>query len=458
MKKIVFLFTSLLLMSLSSIAQAIVANPQDTNLEGGELVLKNSNSTYNQWNIDNYAGNLRMFHSNKVFLSLNPEGVVNFTNKILIQSASTIDNTSPGIMLVPNDDFLYDGEYINHYGFGFHKYKDNFAPLLGANSYVSGYWGIDLFTAGKNRFRINHNGNVGIGTSSPDSKLRIQGTHSLARFKTDTDGRFEIQATRSNSNALNTDLVLSSQQHIILDPNAYGTQGNVGLGTTNPTSRLVVQSNSGQTESLAQFKVSDAPSDYLQIANTTGAPNQFISLIKGHHESDNRSSVYFMGSTSDANDNGGHALVAFDARRPNGPIQTRPLFTWTSYTTKMMTMTANGNLGIGTTDTKGYKLAVAGKVVAEEVKVALRASWPDYVFEDIYKLPSLKEVENHIKEKGHLPSIPSSTEVEKDGIQLGEMNAKLLLKIEELTLYMIEQNKKTEQLQKEVEILKKKIK
>ena len=91
--------------------------------------------------------------------------------------------------------------------------------------------------------------------------------------------------------------------------------------------------------------------------------------------------------------------------------------------------------------------------------------WSDFVFFKDYKLPTLKEVENHIKEKGHLKDIPSAKEVEKNGFFLGEMDAKLLQKIEELTLYTIEQEKKIkafekeklkiEKQQKEIEELKK---
>ena len=108
---------------------------------------------------------------------------------------------------------------------------------------------------------------------------------------------------------------------------------------------------------------------------------------------------------------------------------------------------STGNVGIGTTDTKGFKLGVNGKIAATEVKVALYNNWPDYVFYDDYKLPSLTEVENHIKEKGHLENIPSATEVAENGILLGDMNAKLLQKIEELTLYTIAQEKEIEDLQ-----------
>ena len=106
------------------------------------------------------------------------------------------------------------------------------------------------------------------------------------------------------------------------------------------------------------------------------------------------------------------------------------------------------------------------KIAAEEVKVALYNNWSDFVFDSDYKLPTLKEVENHIKEKGHLKDIPSETDVKKNGIFLGEMDSKLLQKIEELTLYTIQQekeikslkmmNSKLLELQKRLEKLEKK--
>jgi len=102
---------------------------------------------------------------------------------------------------------------------------------------------------------------------------------------------------------------------------------------------------------------------------------------------------------------------------------------------------SNGNLAIGTTDPRGYKLAVAGNMIAESVKVQLKSAWPDYVFKDDYKFTSLQETEKHIKEKGHLPGIPSAAEVKLEGIDLGEMNGRLLKKIEEMTLQMIDMNK-----------------
>ncbi len=89
-------------------------------------------------------------------------------------------------------------------------------------------------------------------------------------------------------------------------------------------------------------------------------------------------------------------------------------------------------------------LGIKGKLTANEVKVKL-GGWADYVFKEDYDLPTLEEVEKHIQEKGHLINIPSAKEVETNGIQLGEMNKLLLEKIEELTLYTLQQQKQLKQ-------------
>nr|MBS9462215.1 hypothetical protein [Flagellimonas sp. 389] len=110
---------------------------------------------------------------------------------------------------------------------------------------------------------------------------------------------------------------------------------------------------------------------------------------------------------------------------------------------------ASQNIGIGTTNTQGFRLAVAGGMIAEGVKVDLQVDWPDFVFESGYELPSLRSVEQHIIKNGYLIDMPSAEEVEEEGIDLGKMDAKLLQKIEELTLYTIDQEKKIERLEEQ---------
>jgi len=119
--------------------------------------------------------------------------------------------------------------------------------------------------------------------------------------------------------------------------------------------------------------------------------------------------------------------------------------------TPILSINDNGHVGIGTASPDS-KLAVNGIIHTKEVKVDLNG-WSDFVFYDNYELPTLQEVENHIKEKGHLKDIPSADDVKENGINLGEMNAKLLQKVEELTLYLIDQNKKIEELTGKVQRL-----
>nr|WP_121273831.1 hypothetical protein [Pedobacter schmidteae] len=174
--------------------------------------------------------------------------------------------------------------------------------------------------------------------------------------------------------------------------------GNVGIGTTNPLQKFVVSNNNA-----------DGLEVYL---------NQPTGLV-GLQAYNRTTSSY--------------SKMQFDASHFSFSI---------------------GNVGIGTTDSQGYRLAVNGNIKAREIKVD-NTNWPDYVFSRDYQLPTLQETEKHIKDKGHLPGIPTAAEVKANGIDLGEMNAKLLQKIEELTLHLIEKDKEIKALLKDVATLKK---
>lgn len=124
----------------------------------------------------------------------------------------------------------------------------------------------------------------------------------------------------------------------------------------------------------------------------------------------------------------------------------------------VMSLSRGGNVMIGTWSPGSYKLAVTGKIAATgEVRVFTdgTTSFPDYVFDPSYKLPTLEETEKYVKENHHLPEVPSAAEIEKEGMSLNEMNVILLKKVEELTLYMIEMKKENAQLIERVSLLEK---
>jgi hypothetical protein len=119
-----------------------------------------------------------------------------------------------------------------------------------------------------------------------------------------------------------------------------------------------------------------------------------------------------------------------------------------------MRVTSSGNVGIGTTD-PSYPLSVNGTIQAKEILV--NTGWSDYVFDPAYRLATLPEVSAYVAENHHLPGIPSSAEVAEKGIPLGEMQSKLLAKIEELTLHMIEAEKENRELKERLQRLEQRI-
>lgn len=115
-----------------------------------------------------------------------------------------------------------------------------------------------------------------------------------------------------------------------------------------------------------------------------------------------------------------------------------------------------GDVGIGVHDTKGFKLAVAGNLIAEKIVVKNRQNWPDFVFSPDYSLMSLQETAAYISAHHHLPGMPSAEEVKEKGVDLEEMNAKLLQKLEEMTLHLIRLDEENKALKAAVEKLNKK--
>ena len=369
--------------------------------------------------------------------------------------------------------------------------------------------GISLGAKAQNK--IETTGNVGIGTLDPKAGLHIannyksiiaEGLFFLRNIEAPVDKKNWYFSARNNGTlGLSTANDNYSWKKTILNIDGY--TGNLGIGTSDPKAGLHIANNykSIIAEGLLFLRNTEAPIDKknwyfsaedngtlgLSTADDNYSWKKTILKIDGYtgnvgigiskpdaklHITDEGTSgvtsfqinnrfkfrgdgVFSWGANSDygfLSWNTGKAIIAGKSDKE--------LSFHTSGSEKMVVKT-NGNVGIGTTTTGNHRLAVEGSIGAREIKVEA-TGWSDFVFYDDYQLPTLKEVENHIKENGHLKDIPSAKEVEKNGFFLGEMDAKLLQKIEELTLYTIEQekslktqNSKIESQEKEIEELKK---
>jgi len=218
-------------------------------------------------------------------------------------------------------------------------------------------------------------------------------------------------------------LVMLSVCHNGFCQNTFPAIGNIGIGTNAPEKTLQINASN-----------SDAG---LRIHAVTGNNNTSTPylLLTGGYQTNN--GVAFRGVNDQ---NYGRKALAFYSGW-EGDIDNPSI----TNLLERMRISSNGNVGIGTINPKN-KLDVNGTIHSQEVKVDMNG-WSDFVFKKEYNLPTLEEVEKHIADKGHLENIPNEEEVLKNGINLGEMNAKLLQKIEEMTLYMIE-------MKKEIELLK----
>lgn len=149
----------------------------------------------------------------------------------------------------------------------------------------------------------------------------------------------------------------------------------------------------------------------------------------------------------------GATIVLYGATNPSAAL--KHSITFNTGGAQRMVIEADGGVRIGAVTTPnptGYKLYVDQGILAEKVKIAVAgsANWADYVFHKDYKLMSLVDVEQYIKANKHLPNVPSAAEMVKEGNDLGKTDAKLLEKIEELTLYLIALKKENEQLKVEL--------
>src|ERR1700743_3117736 len=210
--------------------------------------------------------------------------------------------------------------------------------------------------------------------------------------------------------------------------NTFPSSGNVGVGTTSPAARL-----------HTNYVFTDPAGVSIQ-----GGPSSGTALTIGGSAGDSGASVISVAPNWNTNASP-YALDISPTGTANG-TDTRLLNISFAGSNKMVVM-KGGNVGIGSTN-PDQKLTVKGTIHSQEVIVDMNVL-PDYVFKPAYHLPTLNEIKAYIDQNHHLPEMPSAEQVAKDGLSLGDMNAKLLKKVEELTLYMIEKDKEVKE-QKQV--------
>lgn len=330
--------------------------------------------------------------------------------------------------------------------------------------------------------------NVGIGTNAPQFKLSVHdATHGYIKFSNNT-------TTEGNTNgsfigAFGNDLYVWNRQatgnqffytdglrRLTLDSagrfgigkwpqETLDIKGDLRLESTTNTTGSILRMYGGATgtSTINFYKDINSPvlgaqlgyspsSDYFYVSNGTGA--YFTPTGMGISTSAPDSKVHIIGG-QDAGlgtSTNGYLMLGLanstNVILDNNEILARnnsaaaDLFIQNDAGNVILCAAEQGAVGIGINSgasiPTGYLLAVDGKIISEELKVQLSGSWPDYVFKEDYKLKSFDHLRAFIKEKNHLPNIPPAAEVEKNGIEVGDMQKRMMEKIEELTLYILE--------------------
>ncbi|MAW96209.1 MULTISPECIES: hypothetical protein [unclassified Leeuwenhoekiella] len=290
---------------------------------------------------------------------------------------------------------------------------------------------------------LSANNNLGIGTTTPSSRLHVNGS---VRFQSlsvsqelpyslgvnEQGDVFKVVKDSQQDSQQDSDWLRSDNQPASNINDDIFTNGNVGINVRNPAAALHA-SGSLIFENLASN--SDEIDYYLGLDESGRVYKTPRSEPSGGSEFSNDYDWLKFDNT--------HSSSISDNIYTLGKVAINVDF--------LPSSSSSDNVS-------NYGLFVGGGILTEEVRVSLQNEWADYVFEDNYKLMSIEDLEDYISREGHLPNIPAAEVVEREGLELGEMNKLLLEKLEELSLYIIELNKTIKSQESKIDFLMKNVK
>ncbi|PJJ79981.1 autotransporter outer membrane beta-barrel domain-containing protein [Mucilaginibacter auburnensis] len=332
-------------------------------------------------------------------------------------------------------------------------------------------------TNNSERMRVTPGGFVGIKTTAPTAELDVRGTitsvvdGSYANNGASTYSNTAWHGARFFSNryrgTIAAPLTVQSNDRLGwldfygYDGTALQRAAEIGIAVDGAPSTGIIPGK-------IYFTTTDAAGvtvDRMTILNNgkvgigVGAPTGMLHVIAPTSTTGTGSDIALYAGKGAASSNGGNVILGAGANGSGataGSVVFLRGITNGANGVETMRIDNSGKVGIGTS-IPDEKLTVNGNIRAKEVKVSLTVPAPDYVFDDEYELRPLKELQRYLNKNQHLPEIPSATQMEKEGVNLSDISMGLLKKVEELTLYLIEQNKKNEAQQVEIDMLKKQI-